>query len=317
MPFLSHTVEADIPAGIRLDRYIAEHLRLLPRSQIKTRALTADINGKRVKLSRAVKAGDCLSLDWKDAPPEYLAAEDIPLVVIYEDKRVIVIDKPQGMVVHPGAGNRSGTLANALYFRRLAKRGFSPQDGTAENCALLRPGIVHRLDKDTSGIIIAAWDDEALAFLAAQFKARQVKKTYAAIVLGRPQEKSGSIETFIARDRRDRKRFTAAPCGKHALTRYRVIKAWQNHSLLLLRPKTGRTHQLRVHLRYLGCPIAGDPIYGIHDPAFPKASLMLHAKKLHITLPGESDRHIFKAPLPDRFFVMMRELEYNRRGALQ
>jgi 23S rRNA pseudouridine1911/1915/1917 synthase len=275
---------------------VAEYLRLFSRSQIKTRALSARLNGREVKLSLPLKKtrpGDLLELSWNEAEPVELFPEDLPLEILYEDRRVVVVNKAPGMVVHPGAGNPRGTLANAL----LARRNFRGAEA-----ADLRPGIVHRLDKDTSGVIIAAWDTETLAFLAAQFKARRVKKLYAAIVRGSPPEDRGRVETLIRRDPRDRKRFTVSTeGGKQALTLYRVIRSWGAYSLLLLRPRTGRTHQLRVHLRHLGYPILGDPVYGAPDPRFPAASLMLHAKSLTITLPGETAPRTFSAPLPDRF----------------
>jgi 23S rRNA pseudouridine1911/1915/1917 synthase len=309
MPEVLHTVEentafdqmadklsgqrSDRKAGLRLDRYVSEILRLLSRSQIKARCLSAKINGKPVKLSRPVKQGDILELRWEDEPVQYLIPQDIPLNIVYEDKRCVVVNKAQGMVVHPGAGNRQGTLANALYFRRL-KKNENPAAG-------LRPGIVHRLDKETSGIIIAAYDDEAHAFLAQQFKDRRVIKKYAAIICGTPKEKKGRIETFIARDSKDRKRFTVSNAGKTAVTFYKIIKSWQNYSLVMLRPRTGRTHQLRVHLKYIGHPILGDPVYSSTDKNFPKSALMLHSKTLAIILPGETERRVFSSSLPERF----------------
>jgi 23S rRNA pseudouridine1911/1915/1917 synthase len=305
MPSFSCTVTEDLSAGLRLDRYVAEYKRLLSRSQIKTRALEARINGKAVKLSRPVQQGDLIELSWNEAEPLGLIPEDIALDIIYEDQRAAVINKPQGMVTHPGAGNRRGTLANALYFRRLSRGGAVETIG-------LRPGIVHRLDKDTSGVIITAYDDEALAFLAGQFKSRTARKTYAAVVSGIPAAKSGRIETLIARDGGNRKHFAVAGRGKPALTFYKVIRVWRRHALLLLRPKTGRTHQLRVHLRYIGHPIVGDALYGFADPLFPAASLMLHAKSLAITLPGEHEPRTFSAPLPGRFAVMIRRLDTAR-----
>ena len=306
-------IDEDIPPALRLDRYVAEYLGLLSRSQIKARGLMAGVNGKAVKLSRPVKKGDRIELEWNEAEPLNIIPEDIPLDIVYEDDRAVVINKPQGMVVHPGAGNRRGTLANALYYRKLQRCGsaalFAEGEGGGGRTAGLRPGIVHRLDKDTSGLIIAAYDDEALALLAGQFKSRTVKKTYAAIVKGIPRKARGRIETCIARDSRDRKRFAVSDRGKAALTWYKVLKTWRTHSLLLLRPKTGRTHQLRIHLRYLGHPITGDPLYGFADPLFPGASLMLHAKNLAITLPGETSDRLFKSPLPERFAAMMRCLD--------
>jgi 23S rRNA pseudouridine1911/1915/1917 synthase len=299
-------VEGNFPGELRLDRYAAEHLKILSRSQLKTKVLDIKVNGKTVKLSRAIKAGDILELSWADEPPLYLIPEDLPLNILYEDDHAVVINKAQGMVVHPGAGNRTGTLANALLWRRL-HRGDSPGPVSAaagEAGAAFRLGIVHRLDKDTSGVIIAAYDEKTLAFLSGQFKDRAAKKTYGAIVLGRPKETEGIIEARIVRDSHNRKCFTitADPSrGRSALTRYRVVRSWGTYSLLLLRPRTGRTHQLRVHLRSLGHPVLGDPLYGGGDPRFPRASLMLHARTLSILLPGRDKPDLFKAPLPERF----------------
>jgi 23S rRNA pseudouridine1911/1915/1917 synthase len=311
MPAFTHIITETLPSGgMRLDRYIAEKLGLLSRSQIKARELRALVNGREIKISHIVKSGDTLELFWKEAEPLNITPENIPLDILFENDRTAVINKVQGMVVHPGAGNRQGTLANALYYRRLERingSGSSPAEG-------LRPGIVHRLDKETSGVIIAAYDDEALAFLAGQFKSRKAKKTYIAVVKGQPREQKGRIETFIARDPKDRKRFAVSARGKAALTLYRVIKTWQNHSLVLLRPKTGRTHQLRVHLRYLGHPIVGDPLYGHADTLFPSATLMLHARSLAIVLPGEEKERFFKAPLPERFSTMIRQLGMSMRN---
>ena len=313
MPRLSCSINEQIDEPLRLDRYVSETLKLLSRSQIKARELKAKVNGKDVKISRIVKQGDCLELFWNDDLPAGIIPEDIPLEVIYEDGRQIVINKAQGMVVHPGAGNRQGTLANALYFRRLNKNRVSEDDSGYVCAAGARPGIVHRLDKDTSGIIIAAFDEEAHAFLSEQFKTRKAQKSYIAVVQGTPKETKGRIETFIARDPKDRKRFAVGAVGRNALTVYKVIKTWNAYSLLMLRPRTGRTHQLRVHLRHIGCPILGDPIYGSADKLFPKASLMLHSKKLAITPAGEKEERVFSSPVPERFTAVIEKL--NRMNA--
>jgi 23S rRNA pseudouridine1911/1915/1917 synthase len=279
-------------------------MKLLTRSQLKSRALEARLNGKPVKFSRAVKSGDRVELSWADPPPADIVPERIPLDICYEDERVVVVNKAQGMVVHPGAGNHRGTLANALLYRILERGGAGRG---------LRPGIVHRLDKDTSGLIIAAYDEEALVFLADQFKARKARKCYGALVRGFSGEPRGRIETLIARDSRDRKRFAVSgERGKTAVTRYRVIRSWGQYALMLLKPETGRTHQLRVHMRYLGHPILGDPLYGAPDPVFPETGLMLHAKSLALVLPGGGEIRTFKTPLPPRFRGVIKTLNRMR-----
>jgi 23S rRNA pseudouridine1911/1915/1917 synthase len=288
---------------------VAEYTGLLTRSQIKSRELSARLNGRGVKISRPVKGGDILELSWLDAPSTDLVPEDIPLDILYEDERVVVVNKAQGMVVHPGAGNSGGTLANALLFRRR-QRGLSRPGEESPREEGFRPGIVHRLDKDTSGVIIAAYDDGALTFLAEQFKNRRVKKRYAALVRGTPRDRAGAVETLLCRDSRDRKKFAVSrERGKAALTRYRVVRSWGAYSLLLIAPKTGRTHQIRVHMRYLGHPLLGDPLYGSPDPRFPGATLMLHAKSLTLVLPGRGEAETFRTPLPPRFTEILKSLE--------
>ena len=321
MPSYSCTVDNTIPAGLRLDRYIAEYLRLLSRSQIKARKLAAAINGKPVKISRILSGGEHLELAWEEAESIHLIPENLPLDILYSDSRVIVINKAQGMVVHPGAGNRHGTLANALYYMMLKRQcEENPAlDGQSNLNALaplgLRPGIVHRLDKDTSGVIIAAWDDEAHAYLSSQFRTRKAIKSYAALVLGCPKDASGCINKSIIRSPRDRKAFTVSGNkGRPSITYYKLVKTYGKCSLLLLRPKTGRTHQIRVHLKYLGNPILGDSIYGRNDPRFKNLPLMLHAKRLSLLLPSDCMKKkstfdvtligrpkTFRTPLPPRF----------------
>ena len=298
---------------MRLDRYIGAQGEL-SRSQLKARRAAARVNGVPVKWSFTLKDGDTIEVFWEDSPPTTLIAENIPLDVLYEDERVIVVNKAQGMVVHPGAGNRSGTLVNALLGRQAA-RGVE----AAAEWAAVRPFVAHRLDKDTSGALIAAWDSGALAFLQEQFKARTVKKRYIALTRGAPRKERGRISGRIARSVRDRKRFTVSKTrGKAAFTRYRVKERFilpdgAEYALLFLHPATGRTHQLRVHLRARGYPIIGDPLYGLRDRHFPDASLALHARRLSLVLPGREAPSLFLAPLPAPFRRLIARLRDMQR----
>ncbi|HET6487835.1 MAG TPA: RluA family pseudouridine synthase [Spirochaetia bacterium] len=289
-------------AGMRLDLFLSEGLGLFSRSQARGRVQEALVNGKPARLSKRLKLGDVVRVRWSEAPPMDLVPEDIPLEILYEDANVIVVDKPQGMVVHPGSGNASHTLANALVYHCAQVQAlFPPGD--------LRPGIVHRLDKETSGVIIVAKNPSAHEMLAGQFRARSVRKRYLALVRGRPKEEAGVIDQRIARDPRHRKRFTGvASGGRQATTRYRVVQTIDGYSVLQLAPRTGRTHQLRVHLLHIGLPILGDPIYGTRDSRFPDATLMLHARSLTLLLPGESEPRRFVAAVPERFYEVLREL---------
>ena len=289
--------------GIRLDVFVADQLGLFSRSQAKSRIVEASVNGKPVRLSRRLKLGDAISVTWVDAPPISLAAEDIPLEVLFENEDAIVIDKRAGMVVHPGSGNWSGTLVNAVLHR-------CKEIGGAFGGGDPRPGIVHRLDKDTSGVIVVAKNPRAHEMLAEQFRARSARKRYVAVLKGRLPGPTGRIETLLARDPRDRKKFACVSAGgRRALTFYTVLKEYDGYTLASLRPRTGRTHQLRVHMRHLKAPILGDPLYGRPDPRFPEATLMLHARSLAIRLPGESEPRVFTAPLPNRFRAVLKELQ--------
>lgn len=290
-------------SGTRLDVYVAETLGILSRSQLKARLVSASVNGKPAKLSRALRAGDILALEWEDAEHPGFEPEDIPLHVVYEDDRVIVVDKSQGMVVHPAHGNWSGTLANALLGRLISRRGESAPP-------LDRAGVVHRLDKDTSGLIIAAKDVQAQAFLSAQFRDRKVFKEYIAITCAPLPAPSGRVENLLARDPRDRKRFAVvARGGRLAITDWKVLASYGPYRVVGLRLHTGRTHQIRVHLKHLGCPILGDSVYGRRDRRFPDATLMLHSRRLGILLPGREEPSLFKSPLPERFREVLARLK--------
>lgn len=308
--------------GVRADRYVADELRLLTRSQIKARGALFFVNGKPAKVSALLKGGETLVVEWTEEASPDLVPEELPIELLYEDDKVVVVNKSQGMVTHPGHGNRRGTLANALLWRLVPAE--DPAGAANPACVTsparaaspARAGIVHRLDKDTSGVIIAAKDAETQAFLAAQFKDRSTKKEYLAIARGQPPALEGRIENRLGRDRRDRKRFAivgkvddAAAGGRIAVTDWKVLAVYGPFVLFSLRPRTGRTHQLRVHLASLGMPILGDPIYGKPDRDFPGASLMLHAYRLRIRLPGNAEPSLFKAPLPERFRRLLALLE--------
>lgn len=289
--------------GVRLDVFVSDHLGLFSRSQAKSRIVQATVNGRPARLSRRLKQGDAVAVSWVDPPPIQLAAEDIPLSILFENDDVVVLDKPAGMVVHPGSGNQSGTLVNALLGHCS---GLTGAFGQADP----RPGIVHRLDKDTSGVIIVAKNPRAHEMLAAQFRARSVRKRYIAIVTGEPPEPSGRIETRLARDPRHRKRFACvATGGRLSVTFYTVLRRFAGFALVSLRPRTGRTHQLRVHMRHLKTPILGDPLYGKPDVRFPQAALMLHARSLEIVLPGGTGGQVFTAPIPQAMRLALKQLQ--------
>lgn len=292
------TVEAVVEApheGLRADRYVSEVLDLFPRSQLKTREVRILVNGRPVKPSRSVHEGELVEVEYGPVPLPDLEPEDIPLSVIFENRELLIIDKPQGMVVHPAQGNYSGTLAHAvLHHVAGLERDFEPES--------LRPGIVHRLDKDTSGIIVVAKSAAAHEEISRQFRERAVHKTYVAVTKGTPRAPVGSVEGFIRRDPHNRKRFAHdAEQGKPAYTGYRVLRSFADHAVVVLHPHTGRTHQLRVHMSHLGHPILGDPLYARRSARFPDATLMLHALSLRFTPPGETGPRVFTASLPPRF----------------
>lgn len=300
-----------VPQGqspLRVDKFLSlnetaiNQLGVANRSHLKTVIQSILINKNEGKFSSKVKSGDVIVVDWQEVIPQDIIPEDIPLDIVYEDQDVTLVNKAQGMVTHPAAGNWNGTLVNALLFHW----GQNSVDNT-----ICRPGIVHRLDKDTSGLIITARNLLAQEWLQTQFKDRRVKKEYIAIVCGRPPAASGNIKTQIIRDPKNRKRFKAVTDtenGKFAHSVYRCIACYGGFSLMRIKLKTGRTHQIRVHMKYIGCPILGDPIYGNKSTLFPKATLMLHARLLEIRLPNCQDFSSFKAPVPVRFKKVLKVL---------
>lgn len=307
MSFFDLVVEDDIEPT-RLDKYVSSVPDGISRSRLKSGVLLVTVNGINAKFSRLVRKGDVIHVEWEDPIPENIEAEDIPLDIVYEDENVAVINKKQGMVTHPASGNWSGTVVNALLFHCNRKSFLYDKDDASS----LRPGIVHRLDKDTSGLLITGKTKESVLYLQNEFASRRVKKTYIAIVKGKLPSKKGHIRTNLIRDPRDRKKFTWTDDptrGKFSHTIYKCLATYGDYSVVALRLKTGRTHQIRVHMKSLGCPILGDPIYGKKDKLFESATLMLHSFRLGIRLPGEKKLTVFKAKVPIRFRKVLKKLK--------
>lgn len=313
MPFFSNKVPPEYKNNERLDKYIANLPNGMNRSKLKSGVTEILVNGKKVKLSQKIKAGDQIDIQWEDNIPDNIEPENIPLNIIYEDNDVTVVNKAQGMVTHPACGNWNGTLVNALLYHWGRESIVQLKDGnSSEILQRRRPGIVHRLDKETSGILITAKNREAEEWLQNQFKEKKLQKEYILICIGKPPAKAGDIRTQIIRDPKNRHRFKAvtdSDDGKFARTIYHCICCYGNYSLIRVRLKTGRTHQIRVHMKFLGCPILGDSIYNKQDKLFPNANLMLHSKKLKIRLPQKKEFSTFITPVPKRFREIEKKLK--------
>jgi len=285
-------------AGRRLDRALAERMPSLSRAQVQRmiEAGAVEVSGRRVKAAHRLRAGERVSGAVPEpVPADRVLSEAIPLSVVFEDSDLIVVDKPAGLVVHPAAGHASGTLVNAL----LHHCG----DSLSGVGGVLRPGIVHRLDKGTSGLIVAAKNDLAHRSLAAQFKRHSIDREYLALVRAQVSARSGSIDAPIGRHPTDRKRFsTRARRGRHAVTHWRVERRLNDLTLLRVRLETGRTHQIRVHLASAGMPVAGDPVYGGGRAVTRALGLerqALHATRLGFEHPRSGEAVGFDSPLPD------------------
>ena len=283
----------------RVDKVAAASLSI-PRTVFSLDTLEILINGKKGKKSSTVNEGDRVELSYDEEIFEGLESEDIPLDIIYEDDDILVINKAQGMTVHPGAGCPNGTLANALL--GLYGDDFSTSDDST------RPGIVHRLDRDTSGVMVIAKTREAHQNLSEQFSSHTNEKYYTAIAKGFFPRTAGTIDSRITRDKNNRKKFTVTEKkseGKDALTKYRVISQNMDYALLRVRIYTGRTHQIRVHLLSIGHPVLGDSVYSRRDGEYPDATLMLHASRIVFNHPRTGERMVFRSPLPERFLDIM------------
>ena len=290
--------------GGRLDSFIAENTDLTrSAAQRLIESGFVKVNGTEKKAKYALRAGDRITVELPPPEPVELTAEDIPLDIVYEDADIAVVNKPAGMVVHPAPGNPSGTLVNALMFRLKDLSGIGGE---------LRPGIVHRIDKDTSGLLVVAKNDFAHNFLASQLKTHLVERTYYALAEGNFREDAGTVSAPIARHRTDRKRMAVAEGGREAVTHWKVLERFGNVTFLEVELETGRTHQIRVHMAHISHPLVGDPVYGKAKNELGFTGQALHAGRLRLTHPRTGERMEFTAPLPEYYEKALEKLRKKR-----
>lgn len=292
----------------RLDAYIARSCGL-SRALLTGGKAEIFIDDQPAKKSTVVREGQQIRVVYTEMVFEDIEPQDIPLDIIYEDKDILVINKPQGLVVHPAPGNYDRTLVNALAFRY----GTAFVDSMALDDDFSRPGIVHRLDKDTSGVMVVALNPQSHKSLGEQFALHTVRKTYFAIAKGVFSQTYGELRNNLGRDPKDRKKFAVTANGRFAHTIYQVEKQYPGYALCRVLILTGRTHQIRVHMSHIGHSILGDCIYSRPDRNFPDATLMLHAGKLELTHPVTGERLTFQSPLPERFTSVLTALDERLR----
>ncbi|PWH12985.1 MAG: RluA family pseudouridine synthase [Anaerolineae bacterium] len=292
------------PQPERLDKFLTTCLPEFSRARIQ--GLIDDgfveINGQTARKGGIkLEGGEHLRVRIPPPQPSGLIPEAIPLAILFENEDLLILNKPAGMVVHPAAGHDSGTLVHAVLGHDPEIEGIGGEE---------RPGIVHRLDKDTSGVIVIAKNERAHRWLTEQFKARQVEKTYLALVDGKPPTPTGRIEAPIGRDPHDRKKMAIVrpEKGREAISEYKTLESFPRHTLLEVHPFTGRTHQIRLHCAFIGCPIVADTTYGYRKPSLDLHRHFLHAWRLKLTLPGESKARLFEAPLPHELIQVLERL---------
>lgn len=294
----------DDDASGRLDKYLVEQLPEFSRARIQGFIANGhvDVNGQPArKAGQSLDAGSTVTVRIPPTVTTDIVAEDIPLDIVFENDDLIVVNKAAGMVVHPSVGHSSGTLVNAILGYDADLEGIGGEE---------RPGVVHRLDKETSGLILLAKNERAHRWLQDQFRLRQVNKTYLALVDGKPPTPSGRVETHIGRDPKQRKKMAivSEKRGREAVSEYLTIEEFHKHTLLEFHPHTGRTHQIRLHCLFLNCPIAGDEIYGRKKSTIGIGRHFLHAHRLQIMLPNEEELKTFEAPLPEELELVLNKL---------
>lgn len=296
------TLTVEDEANIRVDKYLADQLQDYTRSFIQKQIEQEGIkvNGKIVNNKYKIKLGDEITLCIPDPIDVDIMGEDIPIDIVYEDADIMVINKPQDMVVHPAPGHYSGTLVNALLFH--CKDQLSGINGE------IRPGIVHRIDKDTSGLLMIAKNDKAHLGLSNMLKVHDITRKYHAIVHGQFKEDEGTVDLPIARSPQDRKKMAIVYGGREAKTDYRVIERFRNYTHVELTLHTGRTHQIRVHMKAIGHPLLGDPVYGPNRTLFGLDKQMLHAKVLGFKHPITGKELYFESELPSYFTTVIDRL---------
>ena len=277
----------------RIDKYLAGQLEGVSRSKIQKLISEGQIlvNEKEAKAKYKVSNGDEIVVTIPDPEPVDVVAQNLPLEIIYEDEDIVLINKAQGMVVHPGAGHKDGTLVNALLYHIDDLSGINGE---------IRPGIVHRLDKETSGILVVAKNDTAHVHLSKQLQERSMTKKYWTLVHGVIPHEHGTIDAPIGRDPKNRQQFTVIKSGKEAISHFKVLERLKNFSLLEVSIETGRTHQIRVHLKYINYPVAGDKTYG-PGKTIKGEGQFLHARSLEFVHPRTHETMIFEAPVPEIF----------------
>ncbi len=290
--------------AVRVDVFISKKLNIT-RSHVKKLCDEGNliVNGNKAKSNKILKVGDTVEFTLPDVKNLDLEPENIPLDIVYQDEDVAVINKPQGLTVHAGGGTNGSTLVNALLYHLKSLSGIN---------GVVRPGIVHRIDKNTSGLLVIAKNDNAHIFLAKQLENKTCKRIYTALLEGELKDDFGHIETFIGRDPKNRKKMCVSKTGRLAITDYKVIKRYVGYTLCEFSLKTGRTHQIRVHSKYLGHPIVGDNEYGYKNQKFKLNGQLLHAGKLEFIHPKSKELVSFTAELPDYFKNVLSKLKEKR-----